>query len=512
MASDRKANVRKRVTFKLPQEKEKKELTLLENCFVKDFLRTKDLFLSTYGTPAKLPEHLLKSKMNIKASCEYAGIEELGMEDLQQKSRKRRKRASKDGPPSKKARKDDTSSKLDRIVLQNIHDDENADMIIDDVVANQQVTQIRNTEHAGALQKYGALPKDWISTGRTASSSQALVLRSTSRIPKPKWHAPWKLYKVLTGSHLGWVRCIDVDVSNDFFVTGSADRTIKIWDLASCDMKLTLTGHTNHVMGVKMSPRHPYLFSCCLDNTVKCWDLEQNKVIRSYHGHLNGVYAVNVHPTLDILFSGGRDAVTRVWDIRTKKQIYVLEGHTACVRSITSQDGEPTVITGSQDKQIRCWDLRTGKTLSVLTHHKKSIRALTCHPTQYSFLSGAGDNVKVWKCPEGRFLRNFNKRPPSIVNCMAMNQDDVVVTGHDQGDLCFWDYKTGYCFQNHFSTPQAGSIEPEAGIQACCFDKTGTRFITGETDKTIKIWKEDESATPESHPIRFKQKRNKSFY
>lgn len=45
-------------------------------------------------------------------------------------------------------------------------------------------------------------------------------------LPKPEWHAPWKLMRVISG-HLGWVRAIAVDPTNDWFVTGSADRTIK---------------------------------------------------------------------------------------------------------------------------------------------------------------------------------------------------------------------------------------------------------------------------------------------
>lgn len=61
-------------------------------------------------------------------------------------------------------------------------------------------------------------------------------------------------------------------------MTGSGDRTIKFWDLASGQLKLTLTGHIEQVTGVAISPRHPYMFSCALDKMVKCWDLEYNKV------------------------------------------------------------------------------------------------------------------------------------------------------------------------------------------------------------------------------------------
>ena len=91
----------------------------------------------------------------------------------------------------------------------------------------------------------------------------------------------------------------------------------------------------------------------------------------------------------------------------------------------------------------------------------------------------------------------------------------------------FWDYETGYAFQEVASKVQPGSLDSEAGIYAATFDASGrrvacveaiifiapslcpslllcSRLITCEADKTIKIWKEDASATPESHPVDMK--------
>lgn len=203
------------------------------------------------------------------------------------------------------------------------------------------------------------------------------------RVPVPQWHAPWELAAVISG-HLGWVRSIAFDSSNEWFVTGSADRTIKVWDLAKCcagaegGLKLTLTGHISAVRGLAVSPRHPYLFSAGEDKMVKCWDLEYNKVIRHYHGHLSGVYSLTLHPTLDIMITGGRDSVARVWDIRTKHQIHVLGGHTNTVGTIVANSVDPQVITGSNDATIKLWDLVAGKAMSTLTQHKK-IRKAYCH-------------------------------------------------------------------------------------------------------------------------------------
>ena len=108
----------------------------------------------------------------------------------------------------------------------------------------------------------------------------------------PEWHAPWKLSKVLIGQHTGWVRCIDIDPTNQWFVTGSNDKVIKFWELSTGIVKVSLTGHINTVRGLAISKTMPYLFSCGEDKLVKCWDLEQNKVVRHYHGHLSGTYFI----------------------------------------------------------------------------------------------------------------------------------------------------------------------------------------------------------------------------
>ena len=323
-----------------------------------------------------------------------------------------------------------------------------------------------------------------------------------NKLVTPDWHPKWKLYRVISG-HTGWVRCIDVDPTNQWFVTGSNDRVIKFWDLAKGKLKLSLTGHINTVRQVIISPRHPYLFSCGEDKLIKCWDLEQNKVVRHYHGHLSGVYSMSLHPILDVLITGGRDCVAKIWDIRSKQQIMNLEGHNNTICSILSQEFEPQVVTGSHDSTVRLWDIKTAKCMNVLTHHKKSIRSMTLHHEDYSFITGGCDNIKVWKFPEGKFLRYISGHN-AIVNAVSLNKDNVLVSGGDNGSLNFWDYKSGVNFQTIDSKVQPGSLSCEAGIFAIKFDHSSTRMITGECDKTIKMWKEDEDCTPENFPLNFK--------
>ncbi|KAI4127427.1 MAG: hypothetical protein LQ338_003197 [Usnochroma carphineum] len=332
--------------------------------------------------------------------------------------------------------------------------------------------------------------------------STSLITRQNMHQPKPDWHAPWKLMRVISG-HLGWVRALAVEPGNEWFASGAGDRTIKIWDLASGSLRLTLTGHISTVRGLAVSPRHPYLFSCGEDKMVKCWDLEQNKVIRHYHGHLSGVYTLALHPTLDVLVTGGRDGVARVWDMRTRSNIHVLSGHKQTVSDLLCQSTDPQVITSSLDSTVRMWDLAAGKTMGVLTHHRKGVRALAAHPTEWTFASASTGSIKQWKCPEGAFMQNFEGQN-AIINTLSVNEDNVLFSGGDNGSISFWDWKTGHRYQHLDTTAQPGSLDAEAGIMSSTFDRTGLRLICGEADKTIKVWKQDDEATPETHPLDWK--------
>ena len=325
------------------------------------------------------------------------------------------------------------------------------------------------------------------------TNENQIALRHTKEV-SGQWHAPWNLHRVISG-HTGWVRCIAVDPMNKFFVTGSSDRTIKFWDLVKGSLKITLTGHVNTVRDLAVSDRHPYLFSCGEDKTVKCWDLEQNKVVRQYHGHLSAVFALALHPELDLLVTGGRDSTARVWDMRTKAAVHVLAGHAHTVESILCQSDEPQVITASHDKMIRLWDIRMGRCLNTLTHHKKGVRALVNHPEESAFASAGSDKVRIWKQPDGEQLRALPEQNV-VLNALALNDDNVLVSGADDGTLQFYDWTSGKCFQTLQSPVQPGSLSSEAAIFDIKFDRSSLRMITAECDKTIKIWKEDESAEP----------------
>ena len=158
-----------------------------------------------------------------------------------------------------------------------------------------------------------------------------------SNKPAPKFHRQWQNYCVLTG-HNAWVRAVTVDPTNEFFITGSTDRMLKIWDLAKAELRLTLTGHIGAIHDLEISNKSPYLFSCCDAKCIYCWDLTRNAIVRDFHGHLSGIYCLSLHPSLDIFATGSRDSTARIWDIRSRQTAFVLEGHDMTIFDVLMQE------------------------------------------------------------------------------------------------------------------------------------------------------------------------------
>eukprot|EP00127_Corallochytrium_limacisporum_P006834 Clim_evm49s236 gene=Clim_evmTU49s236 len=367
------------------------------------------------------------------------------------------------------------------------------------------------------METSGAAKKDsTVVVVKSSITGRLIELPKPPHVPKPIWHAPWTLSRLIRG-HAGWITCIDVDVSNDWFVTGSNDRTLKVWDLALGSLKVTLTGHLGSVKCCRVSDRHPYLFSAGDDFQIKCWDLTVNRVIKQYHGHSAGVLTVDVHPALDVVVSGGRDSTVRVWDIRSSRGALTMRTSSkdAAVTTLKCQKADPQIITAGMDGAVRLWDLRAmGKCVATLTHHRGSVKGLTLHPAEWTFVTGAKDGLRKWQFPDGRFLQHLpfqrttgTENDAAVVgienncNVVCVNDDDVLLAGMDNGRVLLHDYRSGHRFQVLTAPLQQGSLDSEAGILSATFDRSGSRLLTVGTDKTIKVWKEDADATPESHPV-----------
>ena len=79
-------------------------------------------------------------------------------------------------------------------------------------------------------------------------------------------------------------------------MSGGGDGTIKVWDLGTGTLKRTLTGHSDSVSSVAISPDNSTIVSGSYYGTIKVWDLRTGQLKRTLTGHSDSVSSVAISP------------------------------------------------------------------------------------------------------------------------------------------------------------------------------------------------------------------------
>ncbi|HNZ39874.1 MAG TPA: FlgD immunoglobulin-like domain containing protein, partial [Candidatus Latescibacteria bacterium] len=117
----------------------------------------------------------------------------------------------------------------------------------------------------------------------------------------------------------------------------------------------TLTGHTDGVTSVAISPDGQTIVSSSLDGTIKVWRLLDGAILRTLAGHTGYVMSAAITPDGNTIISGGADKTVKRWRLSDGQLLGTFTGHTNWVTSVAvAPDGE-TVVSGSWDYTVKVW-------------------------------------------------------------------------------------------------------------------------------------------------------------
>src|SRR6476469_5472438 len=167
------------------------------------------------------------------------------------------------------------------------------------------------------------------------------------------------LLRTLEG-HTHLVNAVAVTTDGKRVISGSADKTIKVWDLATGKEEFTLKGHTYWVNAVAVTADGRHVISGSKDNTLKVWDLVTGKEEFTLKGHSNSVNAVAVNLDGKRAISGSEDKTVKVWDLATGNEEFTFDDHGDWVNAVAVTT-ERKEISSSYDKTLKVWNLTTRK-------------------------------------------------------------------------------------------------------------------------------------------------------
>ncbi|KAI9325203.1 WD40-repeat-containing domain protein [Zopfochytrium polystomum] len=260
-----------------------------------------------------------------------------------------------------------------------------------------------------------------------------------------------------TRGHSGSVLCLQYDDRQ--IVTGSSDSTIRIWDAATGACTAILRGHANPVLDVRFNRN--LIVSCSKDCTIKVWNRTTGALIRSLDGHHAAVNAVHMHG--DHVVSASGDCIVKMWDLATGALVRDFVGHTrglACVQF----DGK-LVVSGSNDKTIRVWNAATGACLRVLEGHTELVRTLCFDGKR--IVSGSYDlTIKVWDIETGAMLHSLERVHTSWIFHVQMDASKIISASQVISMACFLFGDVDESSTHFFPELQSGTLVTTFPTQA----------------------------------------------
>lgn len=286
--------------------------------------------------------------------------------------------------------------------------------------------------------------------------------------------------------HDDYINCVVIE--DKYVLTGSADKTIRKWDMSTCDCVHVFRGHNSLINRIICTG--DFVFSSSYDRSARCWDFDTGECIRVFTGHKRGVYPLIFIPiddeeaesenydwdgNKDILITGSADFTARAWSFETGKCIRVFKEHEGAITCMSVDATGKILFTGSTDQTVRSWDVATGERYKVFRGHTASIICMTV--VNKIVYTGSSDHTgRSWVVQFADCTRIF-KGHKHTVSCIKYNEGFLFTGSGDSLAHCF-DAKSGAVrrvFRGHESS--VNTLQLVDG-----------KLFTGSHDATLRVW------------------------
>jgi WD40 repeat protein len=291
-----------------------------------------------------------------------------------------------------------------------------------------------------------------------------------------------KLVRTLRG-HEQIVQRVAFSPDGRQIVSGSWDRTVKLWDVKADD-DLILRSPAERVHAVSFFPDGQHrqrLVSGEPGGAIRLWQARTGEELRTFYHPL--LRSLTVSRDGKRLASGSGNGTVRLWDADTGKRLFTFPGRTTGVYigGVDAAFGpqDRWLALASPDDTITLYDTITFEPLQKLRGHTKEVTGVAVSPDGARIASCSGDDtLRLWDVPSGREL--WWQRLEAG-KCLAFSRDGRrIVAGTDRGLIQVWDVASG-----NKELDLRGHAD---AVRSVAFSPDGKRVLSGGNDQTIRLW------------------------
>ena len=222
-------------------------------------------------------------------------------------------------------------------------------------------------------------------------------------------------------------------------VSGSYDKTVKLWVISAGFLLKTFEGHLDNVNTVAFSPNGAIIASGSRDKLINLWETSTGNLLKTLKDHQNSVTSVFFSYDGTMLVSGSEDNTIKLWETSTGNLIKTLKDHKNYVNSVAFSPDGMVIVSGSEDSTIKLWDKSNEKPLKTLRSHQYNVHSVTFAPNGTIFASTSADNtIKLWDISTRKLLKTFATQ--DYVTSLAFSPEGtLMVSGSFDKTLKLWE-------------------------------------------------------------------------
>jgi len=310
---------------------------------------------------------------------------------------------------------------------------------------------------------------------RTSSPPQKLGGGEASRSTVPN-----VLARTFSG-HKDWVQSVSFSPDGRWLVSGSNDKSIKVWDLKKSALVGTLYGHGYAINSVAVSPDGKWIASGGVDGTVRLWVLATGRQQGALRGHGYAIYSVAFSPDGARLVAGGKDRTVFLWDLKSGESLHALDGHDGDIFAVVISPDGRLIASAGADQKVMVWDAQGGRRFE-LAGHRDSILSLAFSPDgKYLASGGAAHTIRIWDMETGSHVRTLNVVDAPVLSLVFGRDGGWLAAGLADNSIRVIDSGNGQILQTlrgHEDLVQSVALSP-----------AGDLLASGSRDRSVKLWR-----------------------
>jgi WD40 repeat protein/serine/threonine protein kinase/tetratricopeptide (TPR) repeat protein len=276
-------------------------------------------------------------------------------------------------------------------------------------------------------------------------------------------------------------------------VLAGGDAGARLWDVATgrpigaliahgelvgaVALNPDLIAHGDLVGAVALSPDGRTILTGSSDRTARLWDAATSRPIGPPMAHQGEVWGVAFSPDGKTILTAGSDRTARLWDAATGRPVSPPLTHSHEVRAVAFSPDGRTILTGCYDRTVQLWDAAAGERLGTTLEHPGRVSSVAFSPDGRSILTGGDDGtVRLWALEPGQPVGQ-----PLSDDFPRFSPDGKALWARDNaGKLMVWDLVSGQ--------PVGRPVKLGSGVLDADWSPDSRSIVTGCLDKSARRW------------------------